>query len=378
MARNPDHAMLAQPDRDERARQDFIGALKRRVSSRLRPANRDFYLTEAVPAFAAEHGHAPANSDEIAQAMQQNPHWQLWSTLNHAAQRQMWSAVTDMLDRCEQTQASTYEKLTESGSKLGSLQLDPEFSIPAPIRDTEIHCQPGGYALERDDDDFRAGALYESGGMLYSRGQGVGTGESKAEIVLRFLAQRYPDFKPDKVLDCACSAGASSTPYAEAFSDAEIHAIDVAPGLLRYAHARAEALGVAVHFHQRSVTDTGFPDESFDLVVSHNAMHEMSQETARAMFRESYRLLKPGGICVHQDVPLRYAELDDYTRFDRSWDRYYNGEIFWIDYCTLDLRQALLDANFPESECFLGFINQSDASVRWYAACARKPARGSR
>ena len=147
----------------------------------------------------------------------------------------------------------------------------------------------------------------------------------------------------------------------------------MAPGLLRYAHARAEALGAAVHFHQRSATDTGFPNESFDLVVSHNAMHEMSQDTARAMFRESYRLLKPGGVCVHQDVPIRYAELDDYSRFDRSWDRYYNGEIFWIDYGTLDLQQALVDAGFPQSACYLGFINQSDASIRWYAACARKP-----
>ena len=92
------------------------------------------------------------------------------------------------------------------------------------------------------------------------------------------------------------------------------------------------------------------------------------------MFRESFRLLRPGGICVHQDVPIRYDELDDFAQFDRSWDRYYNGEIFWIDYGTLDLKQALLDAGFPESECFLGFISQADASMRWYAACARKPA----
>jgi 2-polyprenyl-3-methyl-5-hydroxy-6-metoxy-1,4-benzoquinol methylase len=365
--------MLARPDHDDRARQDFIGALKRRLSQQVRPANRDFFSREAAPAYEAAHGHAPTTDAEIADAMLQNPHWQLWSTLNHAAQRQMWTAMSTMLDRCEADQTAKYQELTASESTLGSLELDPDFPIPAPIRDTEIHCQPGGYCLERTENDFRAGALYESGGMLYSRGQGVGDRESKAEVVLRFLADRYPGFSPHRVLDLACAAGASSTPYAEAFPDAEIHAVDVAPGLLRYAHARAEALGVAVHFHQRSATATGFPDESFDLVVSHNAMHEMSQETARAMFRESYRLLKPGGVCVHQDVPLRYAELDEYSRFERSWERYYNGEIFWIDYCTLDLQQALADAGFPAGECYLGFINQSDASFRWYAACARKP-----
>ena len=373
MARNPDHAMLAKPNQDERARQDFIGAFKRRLSRQIRPANRAFYEAEAAPAFESANGHPPESTDEIAEAMQADPHWQLWSTMNHAAQRQMWASISDMLDRSESEQATKFDELTHAGDKLGSLELDPDFAIPDPIRGTEIHCQPGGYALDRNADDFRAGALYESGGMLYSRGQGVGTGESKAEVVLRFLAGRYPDFKPAKILDLACSAGASSTPYAEAYPDAEIHAVDVAPGLLRYAHARAEALGVAVHFRQRSVVDTGFPDSSFDLIVSHNAMHEMSQDTARAMFRESFRLLKPGGVCVHQDVPLRYAELDDYQRFDYGWDQHYNGEIFWNDYCTLDLGQALLDAGFVEDECYLGFITQADQSFRWYAACARKP-----
>lgn len=373
MARNPDHAMLARPDHDDRARQDFVMSLKRRIARQLRPANRLFFRHEAAPAFERAHGRRPADGEEIAAAMHDNPHWQLWSALNHAAQRQMWKYTEDMLERSEPEQRARYRRLTEKESKLGSLELDPHFPVPAPIRDTEIHCQPGGYARDGGDDDFRAGALYESGGMLYSRGQGVGTGESKAEIVLRFLRERYAGFNPGRVLDMACAAGASSTPYAEAFPQAAIHAIDVAPALLRYAHARAEALGVAVHFHQRDASATGFDDESFDLVVSHNAMHEMSQETSRAMFRESFRVLKPGGICVHQDVPLRYDELDAYERFDRSWDRYYNGELFWIDYGTLDLRQALVDAGFPGSECFLGFINQSDASMRWYAACARKP-----
>ena len=43
MARNPDHAMLAHANHDERARQDFIAALKRRISGQLRPANRLFF-----------------------------------------------------------------------------------------------------------------------------------------------------------------------------------------------------------------------------------------------------------------------------------------------------------------------------------------------
>ena len=376
MARNPEHPMLAKPNRDERSRQDFIGALKRRLSRDVRPANRDFYTRDAAPAFAARRGRPPRNEHEVGEAMAQNTHWQVWSILNYAAQRQMWASVTDTLERCQEQQQATYERLVNTENRRGSLQLDADLPIPEAILRTEIHGQPGGYALQRFAGDFRAGALYEAGGMIYSRGQGVGTAQSKAEVVVRFLGDTYPDFRPASVLDMACSAGASSTPYAETFPAATIHGIDVAPGLLRYAHARAEALGHAVHFHQRDVTDSGFPDASFDLVVSHNALHEMSRDTARKMFKESFRLLKPGGICVHQDLPLRYDELDCYARFERSWDRRHNGEIFWLDYATLAIGPALEAAGFAAEDCFLGFINQADASVRWYAACARKPRRG--
>jgi ubiquinone/menaquinone biosynthesis C-methylase UbiE len=170
----------------------------------------------------------------------------------------------------------------------------------------------------------------------------------------------------------ACSAGASSTPYAEAFPDADVHAIDVTPGLLRYAHARAEALGLPVHFHQQHVAETRFPDESFDLVVSHNAMHEMSAEDAAGMMRESFRLLKPGGVCVHQDVPLRFDQLDDYLQFDYSWDHDYNGEPFWLVYANNDPRAMLLDAGFATDSIYVGFAEQSDHSFRWFVATARK------
>ena len=88
-----------------------------------------------------------------------------------------------------------------------------------------------------------------------------------------------------------CSAGSASVPYAQAYPDAEVHAIDVSPGMLRYAHARAESLGAAVHFHQMDSARTSFGSESFDLIVSHNMMHEISDASRRGMLRESWRLL---------------------------------------------------------------------------------------
>ena len=364
--------MLSQASHDEAARQAFVGAMKLFFGRQLRPGNRGFYEVEAKPAFAAEHGHEPVNVGEISAAMQANSHWQIWSALQRSGQELMWESVAETLLREEPRLKAVYHELTDNQAKLGSLELDPEVEIPPVISGTEIHLQPGGYALDRGDDDFLAGAFYEAGGAIYSKAQGVGTGESKGEIIIRFLTERYPGFEPTQILDLACSAGSSTTPYAQTFPQAEVHGIDVAPGLLRYAHARAEALGVPVHFHQRDVAATGFVDESFDLIVSHNAMHEMSAATSEAMMRESFRLLRSGGVCVHQDVPLRYADLDDYGQFEFGWDRDYNGEPFWEVYATNDPFDMLSAAGFTEDSIYVGFADQADHGWKWYVACARK------
>lgn len=370
--RNPEHAMLPQPDAEDLARQRYVLALKGFIGRRLRPGNRDIYENVAKQDYAAEHGHEPADRKEIAAAMWANPQYQTFSALNRCAQEMLWEAVGETIFREQDRITNLYHELSESGERRGSLELDPEFEVPNAIRKINIHLQPGGYARDKASDDIIAGAYYEAGGALYSRGQSVGVGESKAECIMRFIARRYPDVKPRRILDMACSAGSSATPYALAFPDAEVHAIDVGPGLLRYAHARAEALGAAVHFHQRSADAPGFEDESFDLIVSHNAMHEISAKTTAGMMRESYRLLKPGGVCVHQDVPLRYSELDEFMRFERGWDLKNNNEPFWEAYATNDPEALLIAAGFAPESIFVGKAPQIDETISWFVAAARK------
>jgi len=372
MTRNPDHEMLAQPDHDETARQMFVGALKLFTGRKLRAGNRVVYEKQAKPDFEDETGRSPQSPQEIEQAMRANTHYQTWSAIHRYSQELMWDAVGDTILREEDRLRSAFDRLSSQPNKKGSLDLNTDIQTPPVLDEVQIHLQPGGYMLNRDDQDIVAGAFYESGGAVYSKAQGVGTKETKAEIVIRFLQEKFPDFRPGKILDLCCSAGSSATPYALVFPEAEVHGLDVGPGLLRYAHARAEAMGAPVHFHQRNVTDTGFPDESFDFVVSHNAMHELSQEEAEEMMRESYRLLKPGGICLHQDVPLRFGLIDAYTQFDYNWDEDYNGEVYWSVYAGNDCLSMLKDAGFTDAQIFEGFAEQLDKGFKWYVAGAKK------
>jgi SAM-dependent methyltransferase len=370
--RNPEHELMAQANHDEAARQLFVGTLKLYIARQLRPGIRTIFDAEAAPDYELKNGKCPDTPEEIGASMQNQPFYQLWSVLNYTAQEQLWQSVSETILREEPRLKEAYRSFSEAADVKGSLDLAPDVSIPKVIQDTEIHLQPGGYALNRSDDDVIAGALYELGGSLYSRAQGIDAGQSKAEVIIGFLADRHPDFHPQKILDMACSAGASSTPYAKAFPDAEIHAVDVGPSLLRYAHGRAEAMGLAVHFHQRDVADTRFEDGSFDLIISHNAMHELSIEATEAMFVESYRLLKPGGICVHQDVPLRYATLKAYDKFDWGWDKNYNGEPFWASYANSDCFAMYKKAGFSDDSIFIDFAEQAGGSMKWYVACAQK------
>ena len=78
----------------------------------------------------------------------------------------------------------------------------------------------------------------------------------------------------------------------EAYPEAEVYGIDVAAPMLRYAHARAEALGRRVHFSQQNAESTNFRDESFDLIVSHILLHETSAKAVRNIMRECHRLLQ--------------------------------------------------------------------------------------
>jgi SAM-dependent methyltransferase len=373
MARNPVHEMQSAPDHDERARQLYVLTLKHHIGRKVRPLNRAVYEAKAKPAYVKQHGHPPQDKGEIGEAMWKQPEYLMFSALNRTAQELMWDAVADPIYRQKDRLERAYARLHNASQRKGSLTLDPAFTPPRGLREVNIHLQPVNYTADYGENDVLAGAFYEGGGNLYSAGGGIGTIESKAEVIQRFLKERFPDFTPTRILDFACSAGSSSTPYALAFPKAEVHAVDVGAGMLRYAHARAEALGAAVHFHQMDAGATTFPDASFDLVVSHNAMHEMPQKTQAAMFKESFRLLKPGGIAVHQDVPLRYAEHDAYGQFEFGWDLKNNNEPYWEAYATNDPLQMLLDAGFPRESIWVGKFQQRDKTVSWFISCARKP-----
>jgi len=374
MVHDLQHRMLARPDAEEASRQRYVLAMKRYLTGRIRPGNETLYACEVAPAFQREHaGKTPDSRAELRAALLANPRYQTWCALNRTSQELMWQAVGETVLREDERMRAEARRLSQQRRTLGGLRLDPDFEPPAVLQQVNIHLQPGGYARTRDADDILAGAYYESGGNLYSMGRGMGSKDSKAGAVLAWLAEHRPAFRPRRILDMGCSAGASSVPYAQAFPEAEVHALDIGGAMLRYAHARAEGLGARVFFHQLDAAATDFPDAHFDLVVSHNLFHEISNETRRGMLAETWRLLAPGGICMHQDVAIQNRSRNLFEQVERSWDVEFNNEPFWEDYADADIVSELHACGFPPSSSGDLLLPKISGPGHWYVAYGEKP-----
>lgn len=371
--RNIAHAMLPALTPEDRSRQRAVVELRRLLNGEVRSRSEEFYAREGEPAFRGRHGREPETAAEIAEALFDSPSYRLWSAMNRAAQEMLWVAVGEPVMRDVERLEAEAGRLANRLGRLGSLELDPGFVPTGGVATTDIHLQPGGYTLERGPRDIVAGALYENGGNVYSFGQGIGRTDSKAGAVIRYLEARHPGLVPGRILEIGCSAGAAACGYAAHWPGAEVHAVDLGAGMLRYAHARAESLGVRVFFHQMDGAALRFPDGSFDLVVSNNLLHEIGREARAAMMKEAFRVLRPGGLAVHQDVPIR-AEPTPVAQVERGWDEKYNGELYWNVYGGDDLVADMRTAGFPADGVVETRIAKVAGPGGWYLLAGEKAA----
>ncbi|MGJ8563089.1 MAG: methyltransferase domain-containing protein [Alphaproteobacteria bacterium] len=298
--------------------------------------------------------------------IEETPVYQLWSEFNIASQERMWSILAQQID-------NDYDRIRKASEtvKISHIKTDTK-NIPSYQFQTNIHGQPGGYMLERFPGDLAAGILYEAGGNIYALGQGISKTDSKGERIIAHIKEHFPSLNPLRILEMGCSAGGQTADYAREFSGAEIHAIDLSVGMLNYANVRTHMYGGHVTFHQADAGNTPFDDESFDLIISHNMFHEVAGDHMEEIAKECFRLLRPKGVCVHQDVPIQTERLDDFMRFVSEWQRDNNNEPFWFDFANADLPQLFRNAGFSEDLICGEYLHAAAGSMPWYVVSARR------
>ena len=368
---------LSPPRHDEHARQSFVASLRKHLMVDMAQRMRRHYDEQVAPAVAERAGHAPRDALEVRRAMLGDPYFQAWSALRYSAQELTWWTVQPQVERALPALREACRSLAAQRPAGGTLRLDPSTPIPKEVSALDIHLMPGCFHTEFAADDVAQGAVYTLGTAVFGGALKLRTrGGGVASSVARWLRTTRPAFAPARILDLGCTTGANTLPYLDVFPDAELHGVDIGAPLLRYAHARAEMLGRRVHYSQQNAESLDFADGSFDLVVSSFFLHEQSVRATAQILREAHRVLRPGGLMVHMELPPA-SETDPYYSFYLDWDAYYNNEPHYAAFRALDLRQAVCDAGFDAGRYFQTRIpNWGTVSEQQFEDCVlgRTPA----
>ncbi|HME76778.1 MAG TPA: class I SAM-dependent methyltransferase [Mycobacterium sp.] len=148
----------------------------------------------------------------------------------------------------------------------------------------------------------------------------------------------------ERALDLGCGRGAVLLTAAKLLPRGSAVGVDIwradqTGNSMQATLANAQAEGVAdrVELHTRDMTDLQFPDESFDLVVSNLAIHNLPDDDARrSAIDEAVRVLRPGGHVVIADLGftklyanrLRQCGMADVGRRDLGWRAWWGLPFF--------------------------------------------------
>jgi ubiquinone/menaquinone biosynthesis C-methylase UbiE len=130
-------------------------------------------------------------------------------------------------------------------------------------------------------------------GDLYLRLIGYPFGSRRNEV--RLVLKEVNAQPGQKILDIGCGDGIW-TNYLANSSQAEIHGLDVSKHDLNIAKKRAALSKVNVRYHLEDATKMSFKTATFDTVFSISTLEHTDNDDA--IFKEIYRVLKPGGKIV--------------------------------------------------------------------------------
>lgn len=344
------HDLKLTPTRDESARQDFVGALRKFVLVDLADDLKRHYQQSVAPRYERELGQPPEDGVAVHKALRNEAPFKFYSSLRYNAQEMVWRSVAPTIDKQTESLGETFTALRGARTG-GTLELDPDLPMPDNVTAVDVHLMPGSYHTETGEHDISGGALYDNGLAVFSFGVMGRNLDDIGMSMSNYVKATFPDLTPAVIVDVGCTIGHNSVPWAQTFPQAKVYACDVAAPGLRYGHARAQSQGVPVHFRQMSADDLKFDDASVDVVFNSMFLHELPVKTIRQFMAEAFRVLKPGGVFITMELPPN-DQMSPYDAFYLDWDSYYNNEPFYKTFRDQSPTKLMAEAGFPRESHF--------------------------
>ncbi len=346
----PDIEALAVATQDELGRQRFCSALRRHAIQEMAGAlERDF--TDRVRPAAEAKGESFTDWRAIDRAMEGEASYRFYSSVRYNAQEMCFLSVQPQVERALPAMIDVARDAAVLSPAGGSLRLDPALVAPRYVDALDVHLMPGCFHNEYAEDDVAQGAVASLGSRVFTANQSHRSWGGVARVISRWLKTEHPGFMPKRMLDIGTSSGKNLLPYVQAFPGVEAHGVDVAAPLLRYGHALAEHEGVPLHFSQQNAEALDFPDGHFDLIVSSFFFHEIPVKASHRVLAECRRLLAPGGIMVHQELPSSHL-VDAYEDYFWNWDTLNNNEPAYTAWRAEDHAAMCVTAGFDPAGTF--------------------------
>lgn len=157
------------------------------------------------------------------------------------------------------------------------------------------------------------------------------TGAPFGDIDLDLLG----DVRDHEILELGCGGGQCSVGLAE--QGAEVVGLDLSSAQLAHAEERASERGVSVEFVEGDVTQPPFAPESFDLACNSYVFQWVGD--LDACFRETHRVLRPGGEFVFSVPHPAYAVVD--SESERVTESYFDTGRYEIHHEEVETSQVL-------------------------------------
>lgn len=338
------HELFPEMTHDERARYNYIANLNKHLAH-VSQGNKTAFENRVKPQFEAENGRTFQSKEEVAEAMARDPHYQTWSAMRRSTMEMRQQAGRSMTYRQAEDLSN---KVKEWNARNPStLMLNDDVKVPDYLMAVDNHIMPGSYHTELFKDDVSNAANYDGGLFVTTQGMLGRFTDGGGKAMADWARSTHPNFKPKRILDIGCGIGHNVLPLAEKFPDAEVIAIDTGRPMLRYGHARAQALGYdKVKFMQAEASNLPFEDESFDWIQTTMFFHETGGKSIYKIMKEIYRCLKSGGLSMNIEQPEYKDDMSYYEQFIRDWDAYNNAEPYWSKMHDINTRDLMAECGF--------------------------------